>query len=499
MIYTINEGNENNVSGYNVIVEDFSYLIKNDYKTIILSMIKESQLLRMINFPQHIIDLIEDIIINDKDINYLNEELTKNSVPLYSLIIGLVNNYKNKYKKLLEINNAEYIIIKCNKNNFIKGLELAKHLNKKVIIEGRSISLSDYKQILSNYDISSLNGYNIKIDYQEQNYEINVSDLYNISSIVEKTSKEIEKYNLSPIEKIIYVYDIVKKNIYKKSDKDISECIVLDKVLHSDFIVCGGYSNLFNAILKNLEIKAIPLISVSANHQRSLVYIEDNKYNIKGVYVFDPTFDSRKDNNYINNYAYFGFRLKDSEKDCPCDIYKVISLSFNNVLKLYENENVEEFEANIDVINTIDKLIKFIDGDYDKFNESIIYYEFSSESARSKTLEIYQNYIDKYNPKEIEADTFMMALYYTRMIQFYNGIVDSFDIDDIKEAAKNRSIYQGFNYSDKEDIIEKMFEAIKNNNIINSSLCKIVHNNSGEIEKNQLNVRLLKVLRNSKK
>ena len=46
-----------------------------------------------------------------------------------------------------------------------------------------------------------------------------------------------------------------------------------------------GFSNLFNAILMSLDIKAMPLISKTANHQRSIVYVNDSKYDIDGIYV----------------------------------------------------------------------------------------------------------------------------------------------------------------------------------------------------------------------
>ena len=116
--------------------------------------------------------------------------------------------------------------------------------------------------------------------------------------------EDIKRTNLSPFEQSIYAYDIVKNRKYKKCDYNLRTSRDLDKILIGDTIVCVGYSNFLNAILKCLNIKAIPLIDIRRRHQCNLVYIKDSKYGIDGIYMFDPTGDrKRNDNNdYISNY-----------------------------------------------------------------------------------------------------------------------------------------------------------------------------------------------------
>lgn len=97
----------------------------------------------------------------------------------------------------------------------------------------------------------------------------------------------------------MYVYDIVKYRIYNKDEDNYLNNRDLDKVTSGNTIVCSGFSNLFNAILMSLDIKAMPLISKTANHQRSIVYVNDSKYDIDGIYVFDPTWDCRKESEII--------------------------------------------------------------------------------------------------------------------------------------------------------------------------------------------------------
>lgn len=497
MKYSISEGTRTNILSNNIVVESFSYLIDKDPEFIIKEMIKEDQLLQLVRFPENIINLIIDIIINDKDVEYLKEKLTTYHVPLYSLIINLVNTSKRKYERLLKLKEASLVEIECDQNNLIKGLELAKKINKTVIIEGKNITLSDYQRILSNYDISSLDNYDIKINYQEQNHPIGVHDLYETAAIIDEVIKEIERYNLSPLERIIYVYDKVKKRKYKKSDKDESDSRDLDKVLHGDNIVCVGFSNLFNAVLISLGIKAIPLISIEAWHQRSLVYIKDEKYSLNGVYVFDPTNDSRRNSEYIDNYTYFGLRIKDSEKDAPSNIHSIFNITLDEFRKLYEIQTQEDFSKCIETTNQIQRLFEFIDIDFEHFEELLKDSAFFFEET--ELLDMYHDFIRKYNPREITPAAFMLALCNTRLIECYNGTIDNFDLNDIKETSRERSFQQKLKYSSKKDPIERMFEAMDYDDKISNRLSKLIYQNGTNIERKELNVRLLKVLRKNKK
>lgn len=500
MDYRIKETKENNMVAYEISVEDFSYLMEDNYETIIKKMVKEDQLLKLIRFPECIINLVIDIIINDKDIDYLKEELTKRDVPLYSLMINLVNIYKRRYKKLLELKQAEQIKIVCNKDNFIKSLELAKKLNNKIVIEGDSISLTDYQKILSDYDIDSLNDFDIKIYYQASNHEISVRELYETSIIIKDISDEIEKYNLSPLEQIIYVYDKVKSRVYTKSDKDERESRDLDRVLQGDYIVCVGFSNIFNAVLRSLGINAMPLISIPKNHQCSLVYIEDTKYNINGVYAFDPTNDSRCDDKYIDNYNYFGLTIKDIENIFPNEIYNIINITFDDIINLQKNISLDGFKKSIDLDIKTEKLFAFIkEQNYENFREIIQNFEFASQEDRNKALDIFQTFIRKYNPKEISPSIFILALYSTRMLEYYNGIVDKFDIDSISEATKERSIGQKFISLKDISGIKKVIKMLSYSSKLDDALANLVSQINPDIERSCLNIRLLKVLRNKQK
>ena len=136
MYYKIREREKCCITESSVVVDNFLNIINEEYEEIIIKMLKEEQLLKIRSLYKIIIDDLLDIIINNKSVDYLNEVLTGKYIPLYSLIINLVNTYKMRYQILIGLKNAEEVEIECNKDNLLLGLELAKKLNKLIIIDG---------------------------------------------------------------------------------------------------------------------------------------------------------------------------------------------------------------------------------------------------------------------------------------------------------------------------------------------------------------------------
>lgn len=491
MLYIINEGKENKIISTEITVEDFLYLKENN-DFILKKLMCNDKIIKNIHLPNIIIDKIVEAIINEKDINELHTILVEFNIPLFSLLP--VSTYRNKYEELKKFRNSKHIIINCNKNNIIRALELSKKINKSVLIDGRSISLKEYNELLSNYNLDSLDDIDIKINYQEQNSPINVKELYNLSKKVNEISKKIEKYNLSPLEKIIYVYDIVKEREYKKEIECKDSSRDLDKVLEGNSIVCVGYSNLFNSILKNLNINAMPLVSNTQKHQRSIVYINDKKYNIDGVYVFDPTWDRKVKDSYINNYTYFGITLNNSKQDMLSNTYKKLNTSFDNILKIYYHNNASvKREEKI----LTEEIFKFINSkDYEEFEDKIETYKFVSQEERYIIREIYENNILKYNPNEIDEVVFFNALYNVRIVEYYEGIVDSIEIDDIIECTVDKSISQSINYNTYENKEERFIYSLDKDMKVRDNLDREVSDNQNKIKRKELNIKLLKLLRN---
>lgn len=497
--FMLKEGNKNDIMSREITLEDFLYITKED-SFIIRKILLGDQILQRVSFPKQIIDTAVDIIINHKSINVLNQLLEEAKVPLYSLIISPVSTCNKKYKELKKFKASKQIIISCTKSNLIKTLDLSKTLNKKIIIDGRNITLKEYEELLSNYNLDSLDKIDLQINYQDQSSTISIKELYQTAMIVDSITRQIEQYNLSPLEKIIYTYDMVKSRVYKECNENKDTPRDLNQVVQTDYTVCVGYSNLFTSILQNMGINAKQLISTKSKHQRSLVYIQDNKYTIDGVYVFDATFDSRKKDSYINNYNYFALLLNESEKDSPSDIYNTINLSFEDMLMVYNEDIVNRIDEIKEKQNQLKKALCFIkETNYDLLEDLMRTYAFASYPERNIVNSTYSRYVSKYNPQKISPLVFFNALYNTRIVEYYNGVVDTLDIEDLIEVTRDSYVSQFLRHSEIKDDMERIFKALEVDCQIHSILTKEISQKEKDIAIKKLNVKLLKLLRNNQK
>ncbi len=121
---------------------------------------------------------------------------------------------------------------------------------------------------------------------------------------------------LSPLEKYLAVYRIVTNfshYIDEDIDHDEDEPRALYQLINPEKlrIVCVGYANLMLDLLRKVgindcvEVKIIALgegKSNVPNHSRVSVYLKDDKYNIEGIFMADPTWDSVDESSYGDNY-----------------------------------------------------------------------------------------------------------------------------------------------------------------------------------------------------
>lgn len=165
-----------------------------------------------------------------------------------------------------------------------------------------------------------------KTQYQNLNLVINTDNQdYSYQKYMEGEKKlnelvaPIKNANLSPLEKYFAVYNIAKNfKDYKENENNKLEARNLRYILNNEYIVCVGFSNLLIALLDKVGINANQ-ISVKADtsydngftveektvekagHARVIVNIDDDKYNVHGIYMADPTWDNNLGNNLLNH------------------------------------------------------------------------------------------------------------------------------------------------------------------------------------------------------
>ena len=342
-----------------------------------------------------------------------------------------INYIQNNLENILD--SVEYIRFDFQKedvNKFIHNNPFV--LNKKIVLT-EVLEITDYMKLMElMYEYNDIVD-KVYVNLVDNINYVSLTDCYKTMSAIKKQADDIKALNLSEMETIMYVYDMVRNRIYNHEDDDESlfKSRDLTEVIFGDKIVCAGYANIFHTLLSYLGIKSgiVKLIdkndkSGRTGHARNIVYVNDPKYDIDGVYYFDPTWDSRReneDNKYLYRYNFFAQTRNQVDSD-----------------KRYHYEDTTFDKYSTDIYEKVEKIIK--EGNYFKLTEyfkSINHMSFLVNKglllkaldvvANSPTygcfnadefLEKFKNISSKFN-KEISAETFIKLLNNVRKIEYY--------------------------------------------------------------------------------
>lgn len=141
----------------------------------------------------------------------------------------------------------------------------------------------------------------LKVAYKGIIPDAPLEEFQNMRSAIDYYKGLVTDANLSPVEQVAYVYDILKTWHYQEHSEDKQRSRTLHGIIADGTIVCVGYATFVETLLTELGQKVIsiaPTIPTQDNpyagHQRNMVRIDDDKYNIHGVFVLDATWDSDK-------------------------------------------------------------------------------------------------------------------------------------------------------------------------------------------------------------
>lgn len=180
-------------------------------------------------------------------------------------------------------------------------------------------TIIDVKNIPSNIELTlrvTLHPeYNLSIGIETKNYLYSIEEYIQEENILNNLVKDIKYGNLSQFEKYIYVYNIVKNfKPYQENEEQLGDSRCLKCILKNDYMVCVGFSVLLKTLLDKVNIPCVDLSTYFylpiddkndnlelVGHQRNLIKIDDDKYNIHGIYVSDPTFDHNMEKDLYNN------------------------------------------------------------------------------------------------------------------------------------------------------------------------------------------------------
>ncbi|MBE6161644.1 MAG: hypothetical protein E7158_05465 [Firmicutes bacterium] len=355
------------------------------------------------------------------------------------------NFFKNNFDNLFEM--ADYVRLSFGRIDELEFLRKNKILkNKKVVLTG-FYSLDDIEQIeklekkYNEFDniYVQLTG---NIDY------VSLDDCKKTINKINEIVNSVKTLNLSPMENVMYVYDLVRNREYKEEEKEKGENSTksrdLSKVLFGDKIVCVGFSKLYSFILRKLGIEIYineleHTFDETSGHMRNIAHIVDPKYNIDGVYYFDSTWDSKiKGKSYLYKYKYFA-KTKDQIEEENIRNNLIDEMIKTSMADLFESVSdiiySDDQDALIEYIKTINYVSTMAIGKriIDLSSILINYSKFDKD----KFLDKFEECIN-YFCKDISAEKMLEILFNVRKIEYYiNPEYYPFELIDLANIAYN--------------------------------------------------------------
>ena len=378
------------------------------------------------------------------------------------------------------ISTCDYIQLNFRKIDLLNYIKNNKLLSKRKIIINENIKLNDFNLI--NELINKYQDYkkNIYVNFEYNNFDpVSLENCLNTMNKIKEITDRINSYDLSELEKIMYAYDIARNKKYKSETKSDSPGLSRDltSVLFGDKIVCEGYCNIFKAILNSLEIKTEDdiLYGKGSPHIRTVINVSDKKYNIKGIYFFDPTMDSIK-SEYDNLYNYSAFARTKNQIDSDKMIYsyeykyRKIKTDCNSFIKLFNKKGnvfnemkyrgfitrlcnfAHTRKINLDVID--EKTVKKIENLFSKFNKPI------PDEAMIQIM---------FNVRKIEHDENEKILFDPKTLKLISNISNWHVSDERTNEEKLLDIVFGVRKKEYDEIFNDFIQKIDKNKILSLS------------------------------
>ncbi len=350
-------------------------------------------------------------------------------------------------------------------------LKTFKELGKNVNVDfriGTRYGLSKYIPELEKYT-----DYNLKVICDANFYTI--EEYIHENEKFDKLVRDIRDSSLSPFEKYLAVYNIVKKfKPYKENDEDLNQSRDIRYIIDNEYIVCAGYSNLLVELLERVGIESsyynTSVYGIEndkskylGGHARTIVNLKDEKYNIDGYYIADATWDN---NDNIGDTYDFALRTFDSMQKSSL-MFELTETDY-----ILDNHNFEEFVQKVNVL--LDKKIKnqmkkeYNKNDFKKclleayseiYNDIVIFFRKNDKNGYNKILP----YIQK---KNFKVDESFYVQFLTEVGHYIvNKSNKEIDFETLSKASANAKYYK----EDVPDVLKEAYsefvkkELVKNN------------------------------------
>ena len=458
-----------------------------------------------------------------KENDYITLKATIKKIESSDVEEKLKNNFDeiidyNRNKKLIGYNSYEELQQdEISITNPVKEeeLEYVKYIGDKSKIEVyKDANIIDIIEKLRSFGKNNVITYNLnnnnKQQFNEELFKRNIP-YENVFIKIGLRTYKLEEYveyekmlysfiepakNLSPFEKYIYAYDIVKRfKKYKENNKDKMKARNLYDILKNNYMVCVGFSKMLGDLLDKLGIENMELhadvglqpykastqlkkkykekwdemdqqeknklIDEQKNyipdswvgHSRRIVHIVDEKYGINGIYFSDPTWDNDLENNLYNHLLMTSDEVLTSRKKIKFEresyelLYSTSIKEFNEKLNVILNRTkiteYTTYESELKIIlRNLMSTIKLIDKDfynkiYKKYKsiDSFSYEIKNIHNLPEETVEfLYEvaNYIVNNNNKQVVGSTILKAVKNVYDNVYVNGMTEE-ELEKIKQ------------------------------------------------------------------
>ena len=397
-----------------------------------------------------------------------------------------------KHKDFLDIKNIESLnfqVIQGSNENLYKFLKVFENQN----IE---IQINNFKDFISNTKNEDYK--NLKIRFKNSTDILTHKEFKEMYNKLNEIIEFVKHYNLSPLERVMLVYDIVKSNKYRQ-EKRKDSCNIsrnLNQILNSNKIVCVGFANLLDYLLINLDIDSniitLQYKNKKSGHERNYIHLIDEKYNINGVFFLDATWDSKKSDEYLDNYRFF---LK------PFRYFKYVNPTENvssqlkfSVLEKSCEETIDELDKN-NYYKSI-KFLMYLNSLEKTFNKNLTETNFMNLlNVDNEVLKEKIKLVFKLYSKTIKESAFKNALYKIRKIEYINGIIDYEPTEEIIDNVCNRyfketseiRLLKALNLYEEPTLDEDLKEAKANSveeDLLRMRFLKALKNEIGDLPEN---------------
>lgn len=172
----------------------------------------------------------------------------------------------------------------------------------------------------------------LKIDYCDNEiFSSNYEEWKGLRDSIKWYRKLITSYNLSPVEKVMYAYDLMKSIPYRDANKIGFQGRAPHSVMSTEYAVCMGYVATFMEIMNDLSpsIGTTSNMFYKRNHASVMVRIDDDKYNIHGIFELDMTADNVIDSAVKDTYNFDTLN--------SLDLYYAFLVPVSEHIKIYNN------------------------------------------------------------------------------------------------------------------------------------------------------------------